>query len=157
MAQGIERQLLTLIATDRIDVPVSSMSGKLKRQKKALVKALNMPEEGFFGDRVYARVTEEEGSKARGMTYAIDTFCRKHPNYGAELRGLVAEQRVTREPTMYFGMHEGCRLTSDDYINVMTELGFTENAAEGMYQELMTASRKISRSRDNAERKILIG
>lgn len=54
-------------------------------------------------------------------------------------------------------MNEGCRLTSEDYMKVMTGLGFSEARAEGMYQELMTVSRKISRARDGEERSILAG
>ena len=36
MTEQIERQIIELIATDRIDIPVSSMSGKLKRKKPSL-------------------------------------------------------------------------------------------------------------------------
>lgn len=35
-----ERQLIELIATDRIEMPISSMSGKLKRQKPKLAQAV---------------------------------------------------------------------------------------------------------------------
>lgn len=154
--EQLERQVIALIAMDRIGIPIKSMAGKIDRQKPKLAAGINLPNQSYSGERVYARIADEEGSKARGMSEAISIFCEKHPNYGAELRGLVAEQRVTREPTMYFGMQDGCRLTSEDYMQVMTGLGFSEAKAEVMYQELMDASRKISKARGE-ERSILVG
>jgi len=154
--EQLERQVIKLIALDRIDIPVSSMSGKLKREKPKVAREIQVPRGNYSGDRVYARVEEEEGQKARGMKEAIDIFCEKHEQYGVELRGLIAEQRTTREPHLYFGMQEGCRLTSADYMDVMTSLGFSEAKAESMYQELMDASRKISKARCE-ERSILVG
>ncbi len=42
MTNNIERQVIEIIATDRIDIPISSMSGKLKRGKKKLAQALEL-------------------------------------------------------------------------------------------------------------------
>ena len=158
MTEQLERQVIQLIATDRLDVPISSMSGKLKRAKPKLAKEIDLSDyTGHFnGERTFAYVKDEEGTKARGMTEAIQIFCEKHPQYGTELRGLIAEQRITREPHLYFGMQEGRRLTSGDYMDVMLNLGFSEAKAEAMYQELMDASRKISKARKE-ERSILVG
>ncbi len=156
MEQNIERQIIELIATDRIDKPISSMSGKLKRQKPKLAEAIELPRGSFVGDRVYARLKLEEGMKARGMSEAIQVFAEQYPRYGEILQGLIAEQRVCREPHLYFGVNEGCRLTAADYMNVMTNLGFTETTAERLYPELMNVSRKIARKRDE-ERSILVG
>lgn len=159
MTEALERQIIELIATDRIDIPISSMSGKLKRAKPKLAKAIQLPQGSYDGERVYAQIREEEGMKARGMSGAIDIFCENHPQYGKELRGLIAEQRITKEPHLYFGMNENCRLTSDDYMQVMIGLGFSETRAESMYQELMTVSRNLSRTKARAdeERSILVG
>ena len=38
--ETLERQIIQLIATDRIDIPISSMSGKLKRRKPKLAEAV---------------------------------------------------------------------------------------------------------------------
>lgn len=161
MTEQLERKIIALVAADRLDVPISSMSGKLKRMKPKLAAEVDLSEYGgdFHGERAYARVREEEGAKARGMKDAIDLFCEKHPQYGTELRGLIAEQRITREPHLYFGVQAGCRLTSEDYMQVMTNLGFSETRAESMYQELMTVSRNLTRtkSREGEERSILVG
>ena len=40
--EELERQLIEIVATDRIDVPISSMSGKLKRRKPKLAKAVDL-------------------------------------------------------------------------------------------------------------------
>lgn len=154
--ETLERQIIKLVAIDRIGIPVKSMAGKIDRQKPKIAGAIELPGNNYFGERVYARVTDEEGSKARGMSGAIDVFCDRHPQYGKELKGLIAEQRIIREPTMYFGMLPNCRLTTQDYMDVMTGLGFSEAKAESMYTELMDASRKISKPRDE-ERSILVG
>ena len=154
--ETLERQVIELIAVDRIGIPIKSMAGKIDRQKPKLAAKISLPEDNYFGERVYARVKDEEGKKARGMSNAIDVFCERHPQYGKELAGLIAEQRTVREPTLYFGMQRGCRLTTRDYMGVMTNLGFSEAKAEVMYSELMDASRKISRARDE-ERSILVG
>jgi hypothetical protein len=154
--ETLERQIIELVAIDRIGIPIKSMAGKIDRQKPKLAVNIALPDDNYSGERVYARIRDEEGMKARGLSRAIGVFCEKHPQYGKELKGLIAEQRTVREPTLYFGMQPGCRLTTQDYMEVMTNLGFSEARADGMYSELMDASRKISRARDE-ERSILIG
>ncbi len=154
----LERQVIKLIATDRIEIPISSMSGKLKRAKPKLAQVVNLAEYDnvFTGDRVYARVKSEDVEKARGMREGVSEFARKFPNYGKILEGLIQEKRKEKETHLYFGVREGRRLTSADYMGVMTKLGFTEARAEGLYQELIEVSRNLSRQRDE-ERSILVG
>ena len=49
-----EKQLIELIATDRIDKPISSMSGKLKRAKPKLAKALELQDGDLYeSERVF--------------------------------------------------------------------------------------------------------
>lgn len=158
MTENLERQIISLIATDRIDIPISSMSGKLKRLKPKMAKQIDLQEYGnrFEGERVYARVGEFETEKARGMKEGIEEFSTMYPRYGAVLNGLIEEKRIEREVNMYFGVNLGCRLTSEDYLVVMKNLGFSESGARDLYPELMEVSRNLSRKR-NEERSILIG
>ena len=158
MTEQIERQIIELIATDRIDIPVSSMSGKLKRKKPSLAKAIDLTgyADNFRGERVYARVETDDTMKARGMREGIDLFEQQYPRHGRILRGLIEEQRELREVNLYFGVNNGCRLTTEDYLGVMASLGFTEATARSLYPELMEISRKLSRKRDE-ERSVLIG
>jgi len=158
MTENLERQIIELIATDRIDVPISSMSGKLKRQKPKIGQAIDLSEYdgNFEGNRVYARVGGEDRMKARGMSAAIEEFAEQYPRHGEILQGMIAEERVVRESHLYFGVNPGCKLTAEDYVGVMQNLGFTEATARSLYPELMNVSRKISRKRDE-ERSVLIG
>ena len=153
-----ERQILELIATDRIDVPISSMSGKLKRQKPKLAQAVNLsPSNTFRGERVYATLSEEDKQKARGMREGIDVLSQRYPKQGEVLQGIIDEQRAYHEVHLTFGMYEGTRLTSDDYLGVMESLGFTDTMSRNLYPELMKISRNLSRKRDEADRSILVG
>tara|TARA_Y100000310_G_scaffold342910_1_gene448205 strand:- start:1838 stop:2299 length:462 start_codon:yes stop_codon:yes gene_type:complete len=153
----MEKQLIEIIATDRIDIPISSMSGKLKRKKPKLAKALDFgKKKSFEGDRTYARVKTEDKMKARGMREGINLFSEEFPRYGKILNGMIEEKRAKSETHLYFGMYEGCRLTSDDYMSVMTDLGFSEQRAESLYQELMKVSRNLTKKREE-ERSVMIG
>lgn len=153
----LETKVIRLIATDRIEIPISSMSGKLKRQKPKLAESIDLGETAKYqGERCYARVESEDLQKARGMRDGIDAFAEKYPKYGTILNGLIEEKRTARETHLYFGMNEGTRLTTDDYMGVMKDLGFTEVMSKNLYPELMQVSRNLSRKRDE-ERRILIG
>lgn len=156
MTENIEQGLIRLIATDRIDIPISSMSGKLKRRKSKLAETTGIEKNSYLGERTYARIVTEDTMKARGMKEGIEQFAQKYPRYGDILNGMIEEQRADREVTLYFGMNEGCKITADDYLGVMTELGFTEATARGLYPELMDISRNLSKKRDE-KRSILIG
>ena len=153
----LERQIIELIATDRIDIPISSMSGKLKRQKPKIAVGIDLEGRSKYnGERVYARIEHEEKEKARGMREGVEEFERKFPQYGKILNGIIEEKRVERETHLYFGIQEGRRLTADDYMGVMQNLGFTESTARSLYPELMEISRNLSRKRDE-ERSVMIG
>jgi hypothetical protein len=153
----MEKQLIEIIATDRIDIPISSMSGKLKRAKPKLAKALDFKgKKSFEGDRSYARVESKDKMKARGMREGINLFAQEFPRYGKILNGMIEEKRAKKETHVYFDLYQGCKLSTNDYMSVMTDLGFSEQRAEGLYQELMKVSRNLSRKRDE-ERSIMIG
>jgi len=155
--ENLEQQLMTLIATDRIEIPISSLSGKLKRGKPKIAHAIELPKSNYVGERVYARTESKDELKARSMKEAVTEFADKYPSHGKVLYGIIAEKRLQKETHMYFGMRDGCRLTSDDYLGVMKNLGFSEQRAEGLYDELMIVSRNIAKKRGNPERSILIG
>lgn len=157
MDSKTERQLVQLIATDRIEIPISSMSGKIKRQKPKLAKEIDLnPWQGKYqGERVYGKLVIEDKLKARKISEAVDEFITNYPKPGEILSQMIEEKRSESETHLYFGMNEGCRLTSDDYMGVMKNLGFSEATANGLYSELIDVSRKISRKRKE-ERSVLI-
>ncbi len=157
--ETLERKIIELIATDRIEIPISSLSGKLKRNKPKIAAQVDLTayEGNFTGERVYARSESEDKDKARSMKEAVAEFAGEFPKYGEILLGKIAEKRVKKETHLYFGMQEGRRLTSDDYMGVMRNMGISEGRAEGLYQELMEVSRNLTRQRGGEERRIMIG
>ncbi|PIN88921.1 hypothetical protein COU57_06935 [Candidatus Pacearchaeota archaeon CG10_big_fil_rev_8_21_14_0_10_32_14] len=156
--EGLERQVIELIATDRISIPIRSMGNKLYKARSELAQKIDLDEfKGKYkNERVYARVENEDHEKARGMKEAIEKFEAKYPKYGEILQGYIAEKRTNREVHLYFGMNEGKRLTAEDYLGVMTDLGLSAATAERLYPELIEVSRKLSKARDE-ERSVLIG
>jgi len=155
--ETLERQLIGLVAADRFEIPISSMSGKLKRMKPKLAQEISFPGNNYNGERVYARVnTQATTETARTMREAINYFAEQFPRHGKILNGLIEESRAAKETTLYFGVNPGCRLTADDYLGVMANLGFTEAQARTLYSPLIETSRAIAKKRDE-ERSILIG
>lgn len=159
MNEKLERQLIEIVALDRIDKPISSMSGKLKRRKPELAKVVDLSdfENQYGGNRVWARIQYDDKLKARGLKEGIEKFESKFPKYGRILKGYIEEQRTIRETHLYFEMRDGCRITSDDYLGIMQNLGFSQAISKRLYPELMDISRKLSRKRNEVERSILIG
>jgi hypothetical protein len=154
--EELERKVIELIATDRIDIPISSMSGKLKRQKPKIAQAIYFDGKKYNGERVFARFDGEDHMKARGIKEGIEKFEQNFPKYAKILNGYIEEQRSMRERYLVFGMKEGCLITADDYVGVMQNLGFTQATAERLYPELMNISRKLKKKRDEGNRKILL-
>lgn len=158
MNETLEGQVIQLIATDRTEIPISSMSGKLKRKKPKLAQAIVLPDSNRYnGERVYARLEEEDLDKARGMKDAISLFAQKFPKYGTILRGMIEEKRKLREKHLYFGVKDSCRLTADDYIGIMENLGLSKATAKALYPGIIEFSRDLSKQRGYPERSVLIG
>lgn len=154
--ETLERQVIELVAADRIFVTTSSMNNKLTRQRVKLAQAITIPEGNYAGERVFAKIDDEDCMKARGMKEGIEEFEKRHPEYGSELRGLIEEKRMEREVHLYFGINPGCRLTADDYLGVMGSLGFTEAQARNLYSPLIETSRALAKKRDET-RSVMIG
>ena len=157
MNETLERQIIELVAADRIDVPISSMSGKLKRKKPKMAQDIDIEfGQRYNGDRVFAYIKDKDEMKTRGMREGVDKFAEEFPKYGTILNGYIEEQRAVRERYLVFGMKEGSLVTADDYRGIMTNLGFTEATSERLYPELMNISRKLRKKRDEGLRSIMI-
>lgn len=154
----MEKQVLELIAQDRLEMPLSSLYQKVKRSKKGNAAALapSIRDERFDGERSYAFFRVEDKDRARGMKEAIADFSEQFPKYGSILQGMIAEKRVRSEEHVYFGMQPERRLTADDYVSVMTSLGLSEGSARSLYPDLMQLSRKLARIKDEA-RSVIVG
>jgi hypothetical protein len=157
MNQQIEQKVLGLIALDRLHMPVSSMEGKFKRRKEKFAEAIQLDKAGYRGQRVYARIEVEDKLKARGTKEGIEQFCGEYPKYGDILTKMIEDQRSDRETHLYFGTNPDCRLTSDDYLAVMVDLGLPEAQAKALYGPLMDFSRTLKKRRDENNRSIILG
>lgn len=154
--ETLERQILDLVAVDRFHIVASSMDGKLKRRKDKAAESLDLPKGRYAGERVYARVEVEDKLKSKRMSDAVAEYCETYPAQGKILTQMIEDQRSVSETHLYFGVNQGCRLTADDYLGVMSDLGFTEKQAADLYEPLINSSRAIAKKRDE-ERSILIG
>ncbi len=154
----MEEQIIQLIARDRLEIPLSSMYQKIKKIKKkdAGTLADKLGDTRFKGERTYAFVDSNDKERARGMKEAVAEFSADYPKYGQILAGKIAEKRTIAEEHLYFGVNDGCRLTTDDYVNVMQSLGLNETVARNLYPDLMHVSRKLARSREE-ERTVIVG
>ena len=154
----MESKIIELVARDRIEVPLSSMDQKLRRTRLSLGKELaeDVRDNDFQSERTFAYVTTEDKDRARGMKEAVAEFTEEHPKYGAILKGKIAEKRVSREEHLYFGMQPDKRLTSDDYMGVMQEIGISSGVARSLYPDLMNVSRKLANARQE-DRSVIVG
>ena len=91
------------------------------------------------------------------MSDAVAKYCEEHPAEGKVLTQYIEDERAVKEIYLHFGVQEGKRLTAEDYLGVMENLGFSPATARSLYPELMDISRKIQTKREYAERSILIG
>jgi hypothetical protein len=154
----MEQQIITLIAQDRLEIPLSSMYQKVKKAKVKDAKGLAaiLGASRFQSSRAYAFVETEDKERARGMKDAVAEFCQEFPKYGEILQGKITEKRVLAEQHLYFGVTPGSRLSTEDYIEVLQSLGLSEQAARNLYPDLINVSRKLAREREE-ERSVLVG
>lgn len=157
MLEDLEGQIINLVATDRLYVPSSSFDGKLKRRRNKAAESIEIPEKGYKAKRVYARIEEEDKQKARGMRDGIEEFSEKYPKYGAVLKGIIEQKRIERERHLYFGMLEGKRLTNEDYMTVLEDIGLSPVMAEKYSEVAIEINRTLVKKREEKERSVLIG
>ncbi|MEK6856321.1 MAG: hypothetical protein AABX66_04150 [Nanoarchaeota archaeon] len=154
-----EKQVIELIAKDRLSIPLSSMYQKIGKRKKAdaegLAQILGLKNR-FETERVYAYAEDEDKMKARRLKEAVSEFQTRYPEAGANLNSIIEEQRMQAERHLYFGVRNGARLTTDDYIGVMRSLGLSEQVARNLYPDLINVSRKLASSKEES-RSILVG
>jgi hypothetical protein len=154
----MESEIITLIAKDRLEIPLSSMYQKVKKAKSKESKNLAdlLGGKRFSGERTYAFVQEEDKERARGLKEAVAEFSADFPKYGRILQGKIAEKRVVAEQHLYFGVQPGCRLTTDDYIAAIQSVGLSESVARNLYPDLINVSRKLAKAREE-ERSAIVG
>jgi len=156
----LERRVLTLIAQDRIEAPLSSMYQMTKRRKAASASEIGgyvLPATPFHGERVFAYSAQNDVNKARRLKEAVTEFKKRYPKYGDALTQVIEEKRSRSETHLSFGTNPNAKLTADDYIGVMTSLGLSEQTSRNLYPDLVEISRRLKKKRDEGVRSVLIG
>ena len=87
MTNELEKQIINIVATDRLYVPSSSFDGKLERSRKKIGKSLELSEDFYQGDRVYARIEIVNKHRSKDLRAGVEEFCSEHPQYGKILNG----------------------------------------------------------------------
>lgn len=159
MEDKMENDVLALITMDRLNLPIKSLENKLAKRRLAQAKdiAEDIGDTRFVGERTYAFVEEEDKSLARGTKEAIAEFTEEHPEYGAILKGKIAEKRVQREKHLYFGVNPGARLSGEAYLGVMRDLGISEHRAHLLYPVLNEIGRDLQGKKKEAGNRIIVG
>lgn len=162
MTGSLERQIINLVATDRMYIPSSSFDGKLERRRPKLAKLLDLPSNGFRGERAYARYESSNKHVAKDIKTGVIEYCQEFPQDGKILMGMIEKHRKKREKHVYFGMQEGKRVHGDDYLAVLADMGLSPSMAEKYLDVSLDIGRKLQQERERkgkpeAERRVLIG
>ncbi len=155
----IEKYVRGLVSADITYRPLKSLGEKGVRRidKKAedLAGLLRKGEEK--GNRIEARIEERpEEEKARTLNEGIDEFCKKYPPYGKILKGLIEEKRIERRNYLIYNIKEGYKLSEEDYIKILEEIGFNKREAASIYPHILAISERLGKAGENLERNILL-
>lgn len=155
----IEKLTRYMIATDVLARPLESLGKKgtrrLDKKATSIVDLLN--QDGDLGNSVYVDVEQiGEELKARTINEGVNAFCKKYPTHGKILKGFIEEKRVARNKYLVYGLNEGYKLGEEDYVSVMTDLGFNRREASAMYPHIIAVSERLGKANEYAERSILL-
>ncbi len=148
------------MAFDNLNIPLSSLYQKARARHKDIAVDLEgaVKDEEDFGCAV-VRMEKKDKKKARAMGDAIAEFCVKHPKYGKELLGMIKRKRISRERHLFYGLEEGRRISSQDYLGAMEDCGLTEGQSRELYPVLLNISRGLKQKKIEKDglRRVLIG
>jgi len=155
----IEKYVRLMIASDILYRTLNNLGEKgirrLNKTAKNIVDLLEKKEE--IGSRVIAKIEElDEEMKARTTKEGIDEFCKKYPQYGIILKGLIEEKRLKRNKYLVYGLNPPYKLSEEDYIQVIMDLGFDRREASSIYSHILNYSQKEGKANETLERKILL-
>ena len=161
--QNYEAQVRKLIAFDNIDIPLCALHKRVDRRHKKLAESLEEPvDAGEDFGCTEVNVDFRNKQRARAIKEAVSEFCKKYPAPGRQLKKMIAVNRTMRETYLQYGLPEGRRISSQDYIAAMTDVGLTQTQAEAFYPRVLEVSRTLQRARGKETttsglREVLIG
>ena len=154
----LEKRVRKSIAGDITSKVLKSLGDKgdrrLKKGAKEIVNLLNEGEEPNYRFCVEIKKTKEE--KARTLREGINAFKKKYSRYGNILEGLIAEKRIKRNKNLVYRLNKGYKLSEEDYVQVMMDLGFEKREASAMYPHILAFSERLGKADEQLERTILI-
>ena len=153
----LEKRVRRIIAADITYRVLKSLGEKgVRRLDKRATEIVGLLDKEEQGDRFYARIEKTEEEKARTLRQGIDAFKKKHPRYGNVLEGLIAEKRLERNENLIYGLTKGSKLSEEDYVQIIMDLGFEKREASAMYPHILAISERLGRADEHKERLILI-
>jgi len=163
MVNKNEAKIRKLVAYDNLDLPLCAVHNRLDRRHKKLATSLEAPiDDGANFGVATAQVRYDNKQKARAVSEAVEEFVTRYPAEGRELQKMIAVKRTMRETYLEYGMPEGSRISTQDYIAAMTDVGLTEAQARSFYPQALELSRTLQRLRgkkttSSGLRTVLIG
>lgn len=154
----IEKCVRNLIAVDVLYKPFSSLGDKGKRRAEKSAKEISqlLKEGEEKGERIFAKTERRDEERARSLREGIDAFKKQYPKYGEILEELIAEKRTKHNRYLVYGLNEGFKLSEEDYMRVMMDLGFERREAASVYPHIISISERLGKASEQAERTILI-
>jgi len=154
----IEKLVRILIAGDILYRPLKSLGERGVRRLDKTAKSIYdlIEADGEKGNRVEARVEESEEEKARTLKEGIDEFSKKYPSQGKMLAEMIEQKRNAKNKCLIYGLKEGYKLSEEDYIQTIMDLGFDKREAASIYPHIISYSEREGKAIQQSERKILL-
>ena len=154
----LENKVRRLIAGDITSKVLKSLGDKgdrrLKKGAKEIVNLLNEGEEP--NDRFCVGIKKTKEEKARTLRKGINAFKKKYSRYGDILEGIIAEKRIKRNKNLVYRLNKGYKLSEEDYVQIIMDLGFEKREASAMYPHILAISERLEKADEQMERTILL-
>ena len=154
----LESRVRRLIAGDITYRVLKNLGNKgVRRLNKRAAEITDLLDKGEEpNNRFYVGIEKIEKEKARTLREGINAFKKEHPGYGKILEGLIAKKRIKRNKNLIYGLNEGYKLSEEDYVLIMRDLGFERREASAIYPHILAISKRLERANEQSERTILL-
>ena len=153
----LENRVRRLIAGDITYRVLKSLGDKGDRRlKKRAAEIVFLLDQEEPSGRFYAGIEKIDEEKAKTMKEGINAFKKKYPRYGKILEGLIAQTRLSKNKNLVYGLSEGYKLSEEDYVQIMMDLGFERREASAMYPHILAISERLGKADEHRQRTILL-
>ncbi len=154
----LEKRVRRLISSDISYRVLKSLGEKgVRRLTKVATEIVDLLDKEEVNERFFAYLEESEEEKSRTLREGIYLFKIENPRYGDILEGMIAQKRVQRNKNLVYGLNPGYKLSEEDYIHVIMDLGFERREASAIYPHLLRISESLKKANEQEKRTILIG